>query len=147
MMTEKPQAIRYGQGDSTLQGVGGTKGLHKLVEDFYLTMSTNSDFKKLKDMHPSDLRLSIDKLFCFLSGWMGGERLYSQKYGSISIPQAHSHIDVGYEDKQMWLDCMSIALDKQGYPEELKSYLLVQLEVPAERIRQVSASRKSIQKS
>jgi hemoglobin len=146
MTIDKPQNIDYGKGDSTLQAVGGNKGLHQLVEDFYLTMSTHGEFKKLRDMHPTDLKLSIDKLYCFLSGWMGGERLYSQKYGSISIPQAHSHIDVGYEDKKMWLDCMAIALNKQDYSEELKTYLLAQLEVPAERIRQVSAARQATQK-
>ncbi|WP_191601745.1 group II truncated hemoglobin [Marinomonas algicola] len=146
MTIDKPDNIDYGKGDSTLRAVGGHKGLHQLVEDFYLTMSTQSEFKKLRDMHPTDLKLSIDKLYCFLSGWMGGERLYSQKYGSISIPQAHSHIDVGYEDKKMWLDCMAIALEKQAYPKELIRYLLIQLEIPAERIRQVSAARQSIQK-
>ena len=145
LITLAPKEL-FGQGDTTLQAVGGLKGLHQLVEDFYLAMTTYKEFKPLRDMHPDNLGLSIDKLYSFLSGWMGGERLYSQKYGAISIPQAHSHMVVGHTEKQMWLDCMEKAIDKQGYSSELKRYLLAQLAVPAERIRQVSEARQAMAK-
>lgn len=128
----------YGQGNTTFKAVGAEKGLRKLVEDFYLVMSTQPRFAPLRAMHPQDLGLSIDKLYCFLSGWMGGERLYSQRYGAINIPQAHAHLTIGSKEKQMWLDCMDAALARQSYPDELKVYLIQQLEIPAERIRQAS---------
>jgi hemoglobin len=85
-------------------------------------------------MHPGDLTVSIDKLARFLCGWMGGPKRYSEKYGGIAIPPAHSHLPVGESEKQAWLDCMREALDKQDYPDELKEYLIEQLTVPASRI-------------
>jgi hemoglobin len=85
-------------------------------------------------MHPDDLTVSIDKLARFLCGWMGGPKRYSEKYGGIAIPPAHSHLPVGESEKQAWLDCMREALDKQDYPDELKEYLIEQLTVPASRI-------------
>jgi hemoglobin len=43
-------------------------------------------------MHKGDLETIKDKLSLFLMGWLGGPRLYADKYGSISIPQAHQHL-------------------------------------------------------
>lgn len=133
----------YGEGDSTFQAVGGKEGLHALVSDFFHFMGTEPQFKRLYDMHPADTELSIDKLYRFLTGWMGSDKLYSQKYGSIQLPRAHMHLDVIDEDKQAWLDCMSMAMDNQGLDADLKEYLLIQLAVPAERIRQVSQARQA----
>lgn len=133
----------YGEGDTTFQAVGGKEGLHALVTDFFHFMGSEPQFKRLFDMHPSDTALSIDKLYRFLTGWMGSDKLYSQKYGSIQLPRAHMHLDVIEDDKQAWLDCMAMAMNKQGLAPELKDYLLIQLAVPAERIKQVSQARQA----
>ncbi|GGN18404.1 MULTISPECIES: group II truncated hemoglobin [Marinomonas] len=131
----------YGEGDATLQAVGGLLGLQKLVETFYRIMENTPEFRPLFDMHPSNTALTIDKLVSFLSGWMGGEKLFSKKYGPTSLPQAHAHLIVTEKEKAMWLNCMAAALDELDYPDALKAYLLPQLAFPAERIRQVSAAR------
>lgn len=125
----------YGKGDATFQAAGGETGIRKLVEDFYAIMGSNADYATIFNWHPGDVQLSIDKLARFLCGWMGGPRLYSQKYGPINIPGAHRHLGVTEVERDQWLDCMAEALAKQDYPAELKSYLREQLAVPAERIR------------
>ncbi len=89
----------YGEGDTTFQAVGGKEGLHALVTDFFHFMGSEPQFKRLFDMHPCDTALSIDKLYRFLTGWMGSDKLYSQKYGSIQLPRAHMHLDVIEDDK------------------------------------------------
>lgn len=128
----------YGEGDATLQAVGGLDGLKRLVESFYRIMENTPAYRPLFDMHPADTQLSIDKLVAFLSGWMGGERLYAKTYGKIHLPQAHAHLVVTDKEKAMWLNCMAEALNEQNYPDALKRYLIEKLEFPAERIRQVS---------
>ena len=124
----------YGKEDQTFQAAGGIDGIQQLVEDFYDVMSTRNHAAVIRHMHPGDLTVSIDKLARFLCGWMGGPKRYSEKYGGIAIPPAHSHLPVGESEKQAWLDCMREALDKQNYPVELKEYLIEQLTVPASRI-------------
>ncbi|MFT6403810.1 MAG: hemoglobin [Marinomonas primoryensis] len=131
----------YGESDGTLQKVGGIAGLQSLVEAFYRIMENTPEYRPLFDMHPNNLELTIDKLVSFLSGWMGGEKLFTKKYGPISLPQAHAHLIITEKEKAMWLNCMAAALDELGYPEDVKAYLLPKLEFPAERIRQVSAAR------
>ena len=129
----------YGEGDTTFQSAGGEAGIRKLVDSFYDIMSSNPRYQRIWDWHPPDHEVSRDKLTRFLCAWMGGPRLFSEKYGPISIPGAHAHLGVTAHERDLWLACMGEALAEQDYPEPLVKYLLKELAVPAERIRQVNA--------
>lgn len=124
----------YGAGDTTYLAAGGEPGIRKLVNDFYDIMSREQRFDTIFGMHPNTGEQSRDKLTLFLCGWAGGPRSYSEKYGPISIPNAHAHLKVGPSERDQWLLCMSEALAKQAYPSDLKRYLIKQLSIPAERI-------------
>lgn len=129
---DKPQ---YGIGDASYQAAGGEAGIRKLVDDFYDAMEQFPEAEKIRNMHPQDLTISRDKLTLFLCGWLGGPKFFAEKYGQIRIPQVHSHLDIGSDERDAWLLCMHKALNKQLYPTEFKSYLMEQLYVPAERSR------------
>jgi len=137
-MSQKKQSIMYGMGDATYQAVGGHSGLVKLVDDFYDAVESLPEAQHIRKMHRDDLSESRDKLVHFLSGWMNGPQIYTEKYGSINIPMAHQSIKVGEAERDAWLQCMRVALDKNDYPPDFKDYLMQQLFLPAERIRQVS---------
>ena len=132
--------MKYGTEDGSDQAAGELAGLTKLVNRFYDYMEELEEAKAIRAMHPNDLTVSRDKLICFLSGWLGGPRLYAPKYGQISIPQVHRHLTVDSPERDAWLLCMKKAAEEQPYEESFKKYLLEQLFVPAERIRQVSES-------
>lgn len=134
------RSCEYGVGDNSYQMAGGLAGLTRLVDEFYQNMDEFSSSKKIRDMHPGDLTDSRQKLAYFLSGWLGGPKLYSQHYGSINIPAAHKHLSVGHKESEAWLYCMQQAVENQPYQADFKVYLMQQLRVPAERIRQVSGS-------
>ena len=125
----------YGDGDATHQALGGVERIRRLVELFYDEMDTLPEAETIRRLHPSDLEISIDKLARFLSGWTGGPKLYSEKYGPIKIPVFHQHLPVGEAERDAWLLCMERALDRMGYVDDLKAYMLRELFVPAERIR------------
>jgi len=128
----------YGEGNTTYNAVGGKQGLQTLVDEFYYIMDTSPDYKVIRDMHPRDLTVTIDKLFVFLTGWMGGEATYAERFGPMSIPSAHCHLAIDEAERDMWLNCMAEALVKLEYPDDFIEYLMTQLSMPAERIRQVS---------
>lgn len=130
------QSTDYGSGDATYQAAGGKTGVRKLVDCFFGHMGSNPKYRVIFDWHPEDKEVSRDKLALFLCGWMGGPRLFVEKYGSISIPGAHKHLKVTELERDLWLDCMSLALAQQDYPAALVDYLSQQLFIPAERIRQ-----------
>ena len=125
----------YGEGDASFQAAGGIAGLQKLVDDFYDIMEQLPETREIRDMHPQDLTESRDKLARFLCGWLGGPRLYREKYGPISIPRAHAHLNIGTKQRDAWLSCMQKALEKQPYAANFKTYLIEQLYRPAERSR------------
>ena len=121
------------------QAAGGLEGITKLVDEFYVNMDTLPEARVIRDMHPEDLTESRRKLTYFLSGWLGGPRLFQQHYGPISIPGAHKRFPIGYDERDAWLLCMQRALAVQPFSTELKDYLLAALSIPAERVRQVNA--------
>ncbi|SIS72976.1 hemoglobin [Neptunomonas antarctica] len=129
----------YGVDDNSYKAAGELAGITLLVDEFYNNMSVFTEAKKIRDMHPSDLTESRTKLAYFLSGWLGGPRIYAAAFGSLSIPSAHQHLPVGEEESEAWLHCMQKALENQPYEETFKVYLINQLRVPAERIRAVCA--------
>ena len=128
-------ALRYGSKDASFQAAGGEAGIRCLVDAFYDEMDRADYAADIRAMHPPDLDVSRDKLALFLCGWLGGPRLYAEKYGGISIPSAHAHLDIGLAERDAWLRCMKVALDKQDYAPDFKIYLLEQLSIPAERVR------------
>lgn len=133
-------AETFGVADASFQAAGGHAGIKKLVNCFYQVMETLPAAQTIRAMHPDDLTVSRDKLYRFLCGWLGGEKLFAKKYGPIVIPQAHAHLNIDEAERDAWLTCMQIAVDEQDYAPAFKKYLLEQLFVPAERCR--AASRK-----
>lgn len=130
-MTDTPT---YGVGDASYQAAGGIDGLHRLVDDFYDLMEQRPEAAAIRAMHPQDLAASRDKLACFLSGWLGGPRLFSERYGPIAIPAFHAQWSIDEVHSQAWLDCMAGAIARQPYAPDFAEYLLTQLHVPAARI-------------
>jgi len=124
----------YGFSDNSFKAAGEEAGIRKLVDDFYQFMDELPDAKIIREMHKSDLTGSRDKLTLFLCGWMGGPKLYHDKYGSINIPRDHSHLPIGEAERDAWLLCMEHAIALQDYSPEFGQYLLTQLRIPAERI-------------
>ncbi|MGE8391826.1 group II truncated hemoglobin [Pseudomonas sp. BIGb0427] len=131
----------FGTGDTSYQAAGGIDGLRRLVDDFYRLMDENPEARTVRQMHPQNLEASRDKLACFLSGWLGGPRLFSERYGPIAIPAFHAQWPINESHSAIWLGCMQQAINLQEYSAEFAEYLLRQLRVPAERIVQASRAR------
>ncbi|WP_101758390.1 group II truncated hemoglobin [Oceanicoccus sp. KOV_DT_Chl] len=125
----------YGDGDTSFQTAGGEEGVRQLVDAFYDAMNSLERARTIRAMHPDDLTISRDKLARFLCGWLGGPKLFSEKYGPIQIPKAHNHLVIGVEERDAWLQCMAHALKAQPYPQSFKDYLLHELFRPADRSR------------
>src|SRR5690606_27066338 len=88
----------YGQGDNSYQSAGGYDGIKQLVDDFYAAMDTLPEAAHIRAMHPDDLATAADKLTRFLCGWLGGPRLFSEKYGPNrkSTRLNSSHVKISY---------------------------------------------------
>ncbi|WP_271407573.1 group II truncated hemoglobin [Pseudomonas sp. Q1-7] len=137
MSTNRP----FGTGDASYQAAGGIDGLRRLVDDFYQLMDELPEAANLRRLHPESLESSRDKLACFLSGWLGGPKLFSDKYGSIAIPSFHARWPIDEALGNAWLGCMERAIALQPFAPEFADYLLAQLRIPAQRVVQASRAR------
>ena len=125
----------YGIEDASFRAAGGEEGIRKLVYEFFDRMGGDPRFAVIFDMHPDDKDISRDKLARFLCGWLGGPKLYQEKYGSISIPRVHEHLAIATPERDQWLSCMRETVAEQPFAAEFKTYLMQQLFVPAEGVR------------
>lgn len=130
-MTEK----RYGFQDTSYKAAGYEEGLRALVDRFYIEMDRLPEARGIRAMHKPELKEVKDRLTRFLCGWLGGPKKYQEKYGSISIPMAHSPFPIGIKERDAWMLCMTIAVWAQPYDEDFKRYLVEQFAIPAERVR------------
>ena len=134
-------APTFGIGDASYQAAGGIAGLQRLVADFYRLMDKQPEAADLRRLHGDSLELAADKLACFLSGWLGGPKLFQEKYGSIAIPAFHAQWPIDERLSELWISCMAQAIALQPYAPDFAEYLLAQLRVPAQRIVQASGNR------
>lgn len=104
--------------------LGGEAGIRQLVKFFYEEMNSNKDVKTIRDMHAPDLTEAEDKLFLFLSGWLGGPSLYIEKFGHPRLRARHLPFSIGIKERDQWLHCMSQALDKMTIEKPMHDELM-----------------------
>jgi hemoglobin len=126
---------KYGVGNTSFLAAGGEAGIRKSVDAFYDHMGCDERFARIYEMHPKNIEISRDKLARFLCGWLGGPKRYHEKYGPINIPAVHGHLEIGENERDQWIQCMTESIAEQPYPDDFKKYLVEQLSVPAEAIR------------
>ena len=113
-MTEQPTPYEI---------IGGEKGVRELVNRFYDYMDELEEAKEIRGLHARSLRVSRDKLFLFLSGWLGGPALYVQKYGHPRLRARHLPFSIGIRERDQWMHCMRRALDDMGLEKTFRDRL------------------------
>ena len=134
--------MTFGDGDASFRAAGGIEGLTRLVDAFYDHMEALPEAARIRAMHADDLAISRRKLTTFLSGWLGGPKLYAQEFGPISIPGAHAHLAIDEAERDAWMSCMRRAVAEQPWQPAFREYFLSAIAVPAERVRVVSVARR-----
>ncbi len=108
---------------SHYQRIGGEAAIRELVRRFYQHMDELPEAYAIRKLHAEDLGNSEQKLFEFLTGWMGGPPLYVEKYGHPMLRHRHLPFSIGAEERDQWLLCMKLALsetiDDAALAEEL----------------------------
>jgi hemoglobin len=103
--------------------IGGEPGLRGLVERFYGYMDSLPQAAPVRAMHPDDLAGSRDKLFKFLSGWLGGPDLFVEEFGHPRLRMRHFPFAIGPAAVDQWLLCMRKALDDSDADPAFKEQL------------------------
>ncbi|MEW6444962.1 MAG: group II truncated hemoglobin [Pseudomonadota bacterium] len=91
--------------------IGGEAGIRRLTQRFYEVMSELPGTRALLSIHrdPAD---SEQKLFEFLSGWLGGPQLFMERHGHPRLRMRHMQVAVDTDMRDQWMHCMRHALDE-----------------------------------
>lgn len=117
MSNEQPQ------GQTAYELLGGEGVVRRLVDRFYEIMDTDPVAAPIRAMHPPDLQRSADKLFMFLSGWLGGPDLFVQQFGHPMLRARHLPFPVDEGARDQWLYCMYKAMQETPMPDALRERL------------------------
>lgn len=93
--------------------LGGEAAVRRLVERFYQLMSELPEASTIRGMHEADLTAARERLFMFLSGWLGGPPLYAEKFGPPRLRRAHHAFPIDEAARDAWMTCMRQALSEQ----------------------------------
>ncbi len=109
---------------TTYEKIGGDATVTKLCERFYALMDTVPQFAELRAMHPADLKGSSEKLYMFLSGWLGGPDLFVEKFGHPRLRGRHMPFSIGVQERDQWVACMVLAMEDVGIEASIRAKLL-----------------------
>ena len=103
--------------------IGGETKVRELVERFYQLMDTLPEAAEIRAMHQKDLTSAKEKLFMFLSGWLGGPQLFIEKHGHPRLRQRHMGFPINESARDQWMLCMTRAMEEVGIEETLREQL------------------------
>lgn len=115
--------------------IGGPDKIRALVDAFYRHMDELPEAYGIRKMHAEDLAGSRQKLFDFLSGWMGGPQLYVEKHGHPMLRRRHLPFPIGDAERDQWLMCMRLALAEVVESEPLRAELYAAFVKVADHMR------------
>ncbi len=111
----------FGPERTPYDAIGGDTEVRALVDAFY--DHVQSDSPHVRGMHPEDDTTSRQKLYEFLSGWLGGPPLYIERHGHPRLRMRHAPFPIDGKAVEEWLMCMSAAMDDRGIEGELRAFL------------------------
>jgi hemoglobin len=104
--------------------MGGDAAVRALVERFYDLMEMDPTYGRLRAVHAPSLASAREKLYLFLSGWLGGPQLYVAQYGHPRLRARHLPFAIGSTERAQWLARMRRALADTGVPDDLAAQLM-----------------------
>jgi len=128
MMPTDPRPTPY-------ERIGGEKGVRELVDRFYDHMDELEDAREIRALHAKSLRVSRDKLFMFLSGWLGGPALYVEKYGHPRLRARHLPFPIDRNARDQWLMCMIKAMENMELEDQFMKELYTAFQRTADHMR------------
>lgn len=103
--------------------IGGEPALRMLVRRFYELMDSQPETYAIRKLHPADLSTSEEKLFMYLSGWLGGPQLFTEKFGHPRLRARHLPFAIGSAERDQWMLCMRQAMSEAITDTELRAKL------------------------
>lgn len=110
------------------QAIGGDGTIRKLVRRFYELMDTLPEARACRAVHPPDLANAEQKLYEYLTGYLGGPPLYTDKYGHPRLRSRHFIAAIGAEERDGWILCFKQAMEETIEHPKLRGIIWAPIE-------------------
>lgn len=120
--------------------IGGEPAIRALTRRFYQIMDELPETYGIRQLHAEDLANSEQKLYDFLTGWMGGPRLYVEKHGHPMLRRRHLPFAIGDAERDQWMACMRQALEETVADHKLRQELGAAFQKVADHMRNQAPS-------
>ncbi|QEY23713.1 group II truncated hemoglobin [Neisseria animalis] len=107
--------------------LGADKGVDEIVTRFYDLMDLEPQYAELRQTHGETLDYARDRLFKFLSGWLGGPPLYEEAHGHPRLRQRHMPFEVDMQTRNQWIACFAQALRELAVQTDYAEAVLIRL--------------------
>jgi hemoglobin len=115
--------------------IGGDKVIKAIAHEFYQQMQTRRDTQALLAIHRAPITESEQKLYEFLSGWLGGPQLYHQKHGHPALRARHMPFAIDESMRDQWLTCMQVAIETHIKKPEHRQAIIQAISTLADHMR------------
>lgn len=123
------------------QRIGGEAGVRALVHRFYQLMDTLPEAYGIRKIHAADLSNAEEKLFMYLTGWLGGPQLYVEKFGHPMLRARHLSFRIATSEAEQWMLCMRQSMEENIADHDLRRALDKSLNDLALHMRNAADSR------
>ena len=113
---------------SPYEALGGEPMVRALVARFYTLMDELPEAAACRAVHPPSLARAQEKLFDYLTGWLGGPPLYTDKYGHPRLRSRHLRAPIGRGEIEGWLLCFHQAWSEIVPPSPLADAILEKID-------------------
>jgi hemoglobin len=110
------------------EAIGGDATVKKLCQRFYQLMDTMPEAARCRAIHPADMSKSEDKLYDYLTGYLGGPPVYMEKYGHPMLRRRHMVAEIGVPERDEWLMCFKLAMIETIAHEKLREIIWAPIE-------------------
>lgn len=124
--------IVSGETITLYEAIGADQTVRALVKRFYELMDTLPEAARCRAIHPPSLAGSEDKLYDYLTGYLGGPPVYVEKYGHPRLRSRHFGAEIGPAERDEWLLCFRKAMDETIENPKLRDIIWQ----PVERLAQ-----------
>lgn len=130
-----PQDDRDPSQSNAYDLIGGEQVIRAIAKSFYQKMASSAETTTLFAIHRAPIAESEQKLFEFLSGWLGGPQLYQQKYGHPALRARHIPFAVDETMRDQWLFCMKFAIQEHIKKPEHRAAIFEAISTLADHMR------------
>ncbi|ANM05586.1 globin-like protein [Rhizobium phaseoli] len=110
------------------EAIGGDPAVRALTHRFYVLMDTLPEASNVRAVHPSSLEGSEEKFYEYMSGYLGGPPLYTDKRGHPRLRSRHFVAEIGPVERDEWLLCFRRALDETIASQALRDLIWAPVE-------------------